>query len=426
MKGRTTAAFAMMGCCTLAPAQSTQQAVQSIDQLNWPDDGKFPAYPTEKDERRVRFSVFGGIEEDSNPFRLSDSADPTTVLGTPEKSDTLRRGGIGLKADLPESRQRFLLDLNAEINDYSRFNTLDHTAYRALGSWRWRAGPKWSGDIGYGRRKFLASLADIQAPLKDMVTEDRAFASADYMLTPRWRVRGAADWTRWEHDDPTRESLDARIVSGTAGVDYVTPQNNSVGGQVKYTEGEYPNRQVVPGGTVDNQFQESETSLVMRWGVTGKTTLYARAGYTKREHDQVPQRDFDGFTGRMDYDWFVGPKTLLGLSAWREIRSTEDVSASYVLATGWAVGPGWAPTSKLLLQARYMREDLEYKGDPGFVLAGTPPREDTFRGLQVFGGYAPQRNIRLSIGLKAGERESSLLNRDYDYHAISANAKVQF
>jgi exopolysaccharide biosynthesis operon protein EpsL len=426
MKGRTTAAFVMMGYCTLAPAQSTQQAVQSIDQLNWPDDGKFLAYPAEPDERRFRFSVFGGLEQDNNPFRLSDSVNPQTVLGSSEKSDTLRRGGIGLKADLPQSRQRFLIDVAAELNDYSRFSVLDHTAYRAIGTWKWRAGPNWSGDIGYGRRRFLASLSEIQAPIKDLITEDRAFGTSNVMVTPRWRVRGEADYTRWDHGEATREALDARIWSATGGLDYVTPQGNSVGGQIKYTDGEYPNRQVVPGGTVDNQFEEYEASVVMRYGVTGKSTLYGRAGYTNRWHEQVTERNFDGFTGRLDYDWFVGPKTLLGFSAWREIRSTEDLSASYVLATGWAVGPGWAPTSKLLVQARYIREDLEYSGDPGFVISGTPPREDTFRGLQLFGGYAPQRNIRLSIGLKIGDRESNAVSREYDYQAISANAKVQF
>jgi hypothetical protein len=78
------------------------------------------------------------------------------------------------------------------------------------------------------------------------------------------------------------------------------------------------------------------------------------------------------------------------------------------------------------VQARYIREDLDYRGDPGFVLTATPPREDTFRGLQLYGGYAPRRNIRLSIGLKVGDRESSVVTREYDYHAISANAKVQF
>jgi exopolysaccharide biosynthesis operon protein EpsL len=426
MKGRTTAAFAMMGCCSLAPAQSTQQPVQSIDQLLWPDDGKFLAYPTEPDERRFRFSVFGGLEQDSNTFRLSDSVNPLTVLGSPEKSDTLRRGGIGLKADLPQSRQRFLIDLSAELNDYSRFDVLDHTAYRAIGTWKWRAGPNWSGDVGYGRRRFLASLAEIQAPIKDLITEDRAFGTSNFMVTPRWRLRGEADYTRWDHGESTREALDARIWSATGGIDYVTPQDNSIGAQIKYSDGEYPNREVVPGGTVDNQFEEYEVSLVLRYGVTGKSTLYGRAGYTNRWHEQVTERNFDGFTGRVDYDWFVGPKTLLGLSAWREIRSTEDLSASYVVSTGWAAGPGWAPTSKLLVQARYIREDLEFRGDPGFVLSGTPPREDTFRGLQLYGGYAPRRNIRLSIGLKVGDRESNVVTREYDYHAISANAKVQF
>jgi len=199
-----------------------------------------------------------------------------------------------------------------------------------------------------------------------------------------------------------------------------------VGGQFKYSEGDYPNRQVVPGGTVDNNFKEYEASAVAHWAVTGKSGLDGRLGYTSRRHDQVTQRDFDGVTGKLAYDWFVAAKTILNFSVWREIRSIEDVSASYVLSEGWGIGPSWAPTSKLVFQAKYVREDRDYRGDPGFVLAGTAPREDTFRGLNLAAGYSPRRNIELGVAIETGDRSSNTAGRDYDYNAVSANARLRF
>jgi hypothetical protein len=239
-------------------------------------------------------------------------------------------------------------------------------------------------------------------------------------------VRGALDWTRWDHDDPVRTELDARIWSGTAGLDYVTPGNNSVGGQVKVSEGEYPNQQAVAGALVVNDYREIEASTVMHWMLTGKSTLDARAGYTKREHDQVPQRDFDGFTGRLGLDWFVAAKTLLNFAAWREIQSTDDASASYILSEGWGVGPAWAPTIKLVFQARYLRENREFKGDPALVIVGGVPREDSFDGFSVIAGYTPVRNVHLSLGAEWGDRTSNVFMRDFDYRLISANARIRF
>lgn len=421
MRGKTIVIIA------LACSPSFTSAFQTIEEIQWPDSGRFPAYPQDPpDGRNVRFSVFGGAMHDSNLFRLSDSTDPLTAIGSTKRSDTITRFGAGLKGDIPVSRQRILLEAQFERRNFDHFGFLDHNAYRLGAGWKWAAGPQWSGDIGAGRRRYLASLSELQAPVKDLITENRAYASAGYRFTPRWRVRGGLEAYDWEHGDPGRVTLDNRTGAATVGLDYVTPANNSVGGQFKYSEGDYPNRQVVPGGTVDNNFQEYETSAVAHWAVTGKSALDGRLGYTSRRHDQVAQRDFDGVTGKLSYDWFVAAKTILNFSAWREIRSIEDVSASYVLSEGWGLGPSWAPTSKVVFQAKYVREDRDYRGDPGFALAGTPQREDEFRGISVAAGYTPRRNLEFAVAVDRGVRDSSVFGRNYDYNAVSANARLRF
>ncbi len=421
MRGKTIVMIA------LACSPSFASAFQAIEEIQWPDSGRFPAYPQDPpDGRNVRFSVYGGAMYDNNLFRLSDSTDSQATIGSTDRSDTITRFGAGLKGDIPVSRQRILFEARLEHRDFDRFGFLDHDAYRVGAAWKWAAGPQWSGDIGIGRQRYLASLAELQAPIKDLITESRAYASAGYRFTPRWRVRGGLETYDWDHSDPSRATLDNRTDAATIGLDYLTPANNFVGGQFKYSEGDYPNRQVVPGGTVDNNFQEYESSAVAHWAVTGKSALDARLGYTIRRHDQVGQRDFEGMTGKLAYDWFVAAKTLLNFSVWREIRSIEDVDASYVLSEGWGLGPAWAPTSKLVFQAKYLREDRDYRGNPGFVLTGAPPREDTFRGFNLAAGYTPRRNIELAIAVETGDRSSNTAGRDYDYSAVTANARLRF
>jgi exopolysaccharide biosynthesis operon protein EpsL len=396
-------------------------ALETLDEIYWPETGKFPAYPYEPDTRKVVYSIFGGYDHDSNVFRLSDT-DPTPG----SRSDSVYRAGAGIRAELPSGRQRFVLEARAQVSEYQRFDLLDHTSYGLGATWRWEAGNQWSGETGYTRRHFLGSLDDIQAPVKDMITEDRAFFTAGYLLTPRWRLRGGAELIKWNHDDAIRSELDARILAATMGLDYVTPASNSVGGQVKVSEGEYPNQQAVGAALVVNDYREIEASLVAHWVATGKSTLDARLGYTRREHDQVSQRDFDGFTGRINYDWFIAAKTLLNFAVWREIQSTEDASASYVLSEGWGLGPAWAPTVKLIFQGRYLRENREFKGDPGLVLTGGVPRDDAFKGFSLTAGYTPVRNVHLSLGAEWGDRTSNVLGRDFDYRMVSANARFRF
>jgi hypothetical protein len=239
-------------------------------------------------------------------------------------------------------------------------------------------------------------------------------------------VRGGLDWWKYDHAEPTRAVIDLRTTSGTVGVDYVTPAFNSIGAQFKYTEGSYANLQPVGALLVDNSFREYEASAVAHWIVTGKSVLDGRIGYTKREHKQLPQRDFDGLTGRLSYDWFVASKTVLNFAVWRETLGYTDVTASYVVSKGASFGPSWAPTAQLVFQGRLVHEKRDFSGAPGLVLGIGPQSKDTFNGVRLSAGWTPRRFIELVVAADKGERSSNTVGRDYDYTAVMANAKLRF
>lgn len=416
-------------------------ALETTEDLLWPADGRFTGYPRESDPRPVQFSVSGGLYHDSNVFRLSDNA---PLPAGASKSDTIYRVGLGLKANLPISRQHLLLDAKIDNYTYDRNSQLDNFAYRAGAAWRWQVGSPLSGDIGYTRQRYLGDLGEVQASVRDMITQDRFYATAGYLVTPRWRVRGGVDWTKWDHSEVTRDTLDLRVASTTVGLDYITPANNSIGGQFKYSHGNYANRQVFAGSAISNDYDEYETSAVLHWVLTGKSEFNARLGYTKREHDEVTARDFGGGTGRLSLDWAPGGKTLINASVWREIYSVEErgtlgeggleqAAASYVISSGASIGPTWAPTVKLVFQGKLVHEKRKYEGDPGIVFGVAPVvgapgahREDTFNGLRLSAGYTPIRALRLSLSAEHGKRDSNAFLRDYDYNLISANARFQF
>lgn len=411
----------------LLPAVS--YAYQGIDDILWTEKGQFPAYPPEPKEpgeRPIRFSVSSGIDHDSNLFRLSSTTDAQAAIGTRDKSETMYHLGAGFKADLPISRQHLLLEGEVTEHLFDRFSVLDYLGYKAGARWNWAAKDILSGNLGYRRQRFISSFGELQGLVKDLITEDHAFAEAGYHLTPRWKLRGGVDFFNFDHSDPTRRTLDNHTISGTLGIDYVTPASNSIGVQVKYTDGTFDNREFFVGSFVDNGFQEVEASVVANWNITAKSHIDARAGFTSRNHDQLSQRDFDSFTGRLSYDWKPLAKTLLNVSAWREIRSIEDVTASFVQETGVSVGPAWAPTSKIILQGKLVYEERDFRGDPGFALQLAPQREDLFRGAKFTAGYTPRRWIQLGAAWELGDRSSNVSGRQYDYYAVSGNVRINF
>jgi len=401
-------------------------ALDLLNTLHWPSTGYLPAYPGEPVDKLWNFSVSASVMRDDNLFRISDSVNPQPIIGTNDRAVTVGQIGAGVQADLPLSQQRILLDARVDNYTYSHFGNLGYTGYNAGAEWRWLAGENWRGSLGLRSRKYQSSFSDLQAPIQDLISENYLFASAAYILTPRWRVRGAVDFYTYDHSNALRAPLNNDTTALTAGFDYVTPAENSLGGQVKYTTGRYPNGLIAVTSLIGGNYEEWETSGVAHWNVTGKTKLDARLGYTKRTYDQIAQRNFGGGTGRIDWDWYVGGKTLIAFAAWREIHSYQDVLASYVISKGIGIGPDWAPTAKLVFGARLFREDRSFRGDPNILVNNGVQREDKFNGLRLAVGYTPIRAIELSANFDTGKRESNIAGRDFDYSAVSANFRFMF
>lgn len=55
-----------------------------------------------------------------------------------------------------------------------------------------------------------------------------------------------------------------------------------------------------------------------------------------------------------------------------------------------------------------------------------PERKDTFRGAIFAVGYSPLRNVQVSLGVQAGNNDSNVAFRSYDYYQVMGNAKYSF
>jgi hypothetical protein len=408
---KTTLALALLAI------PSAALAFETVDTIRWPSD--FPAYadlktpvpPTEV------FAQVGAMRDD-NVLRRE-----TGGVG-----DTVFRLGAGIRhTSRIVGRQNVRLEARADAYSYDRFGEIDHVAYGLLGEWQWELGNQLSGTIGVTRNRRNVDLAEVQRPVKDMITDTRYYATAGYLISPSFRVRGAVDQGRG--DRQSRGDAEVRRTSVTAGADYVTPLGNAIGVEVRRASGDAPIPEfVAPAGTfVNNDFHETEVSLVATYnlGTTLRTT--GRVGRTKRDYSSIPGRDFDGTTGRLEVDWLAGNKTRLSFAAYKEPRSIIDVAASHVVVKGITFGPSWAPTAKTVLSARWLREERDFQGDPTIALVpGTPLRNETVRLWRFAVGWEPQRHWELGLGVDKGERESNLAGRDYDYTAVMANVTYRF
>ena len=378
-----------------------------------------------QEEQPLKFRVSGGISYDSNLFRLSDQADAQVAIGTSDKSDIIYRLGVGGKYELRKSRQKFIAEINVTEYKFQDFDDLDNTSNDLRGEWQWQVGNNWDGDLGLAHRRYLENFANFQRYVRDMVEQDRLYASANYLLSSRLKLTLDADRYDTEHSEQARNVLDSKINNTAFTVNWITPSQNTVGLQYRIADASFPNRDTIGTTSVDNSYKEDEMSVVVHWTLSGLSQIFARLGYTERKFDELPTRNFSDPTWRLTYLWRPSGKAALEVATWRELSQFQDLTANYVRVTGLSVAPTWSLTPQVALRGRVLYETRNYVGDSG-IGPVLQRREDKDRVFQISALWTPLRLTELALTLESGKRTSNQVFADYNYDAISILATRYF
>jgi exopolysaccharide biosynthesis operon protein EpsL len=352
---------------------------------------------------------------DSNIFRTASG----------EQSDIYHQLGAGLLLDWKESRQQVTGRVSASKTRFSDLSVLDYNGYDFQGQWNWQLGNHLSGQLGYTASRSLGSFVDSTVGLtQNTVDRSRKFVNGSYQFHPRWRINAAVDSDKLEYGADSQDDSDRTLDAAELGADYLTPKGSRLGMFVKVIDGKYPNRQVLPFPftTVDNSFEQREIGLRTFWAYDGKLTFSGRAGQAQREHDEVPQRDFTGLTGRVDATWQATGKLRIGGAIYRDIGAVEDIYSSYSVNDGIRITPSWQISSKLALDAQAYVERRSFEGDPFSIGIH---RQDDAHGYSLSLNYQPKTWASLGMSVQSGSRDSNLAN-DFSYRSVSLSAQLVF
>jgi len=368
---------------------------------------------------------FGSLAYDSNVFRVSDELDPNVVLGEPYESDMILGYGVGARLNLPVSRQLFRADASVTQYRYERFDQLDFTGYAVSGSWDWRAGDDWFGQLAFDtqrERQPYSSAVRISTPF--LLDSYRGRADARYALTPRWELEAGIGYYSYRYPTPALKVGDFSSWTQELAANYKSPQGNSTGARLRYEEGEWPNRPASTALLFDNQYSQTTLSAVINWQLTGRSQLSGDIGYTRRTHPTASDRDFAGLSGLLNYDYLVSGKLTIRATAFQTIGPIEDVVASYVRQRGVGITPSYQLTSKTTLQLNAGWRRDYYLGNSLGV--GDPQRQDIIWSIGPAAASQLTRLFSVSTGLRYEQRRSNVPYGDYTDLTAYVNAQVEF
>ena len=363
---------------------------------------------------------------DSNLFRLENDDQARALLGTSDKSETFHTLAAGIDMDWRISRQVLKARLEANQTRFDTYKQLDYSGHAGLLQWNWLIGKFATGDLGVNETKTQASFTDLQSPTPNLLTTRQAFAHAGVKLALPWQLNLGVVRTTKGNSAGNQKALNSTENKYSSGIQYQTQKGTLLEFNSQYTEGKYPNRQIVGAAPVDNGYRQYDNGVATTWSPTVKTKLKGELNYTQRRYADVPQRDFSGVTGRLATDWMVTDKTTLGLQVYRDIGVVENNTASYSINRGITLSADWRPTVKLSFKARAVRERQTYAGDTGFVLTSAPARQDEVTNFQLETSYKVLRKTQLGLLLQQGVRHSNQALAGYSFNSALINLRSEF
>lgn len=373
-----------------------------------------------------QISVRDSIRYDDNLFRLSDNSGSAASLppGT-SRSDSINKASVTGLLNLELSRQKIILEAEVDTNQYLNNSELDHISTDNHALWQWGFGKYFTGDIGYNYRIYQSSFTNNNIIGKDLITENASFAIGQFAWDPSWRIRGGLSWTKAQHSEESRNSLDRQTNGFLTGIEYISTENNTIGLEYQLSETSLPNLELNPVTLVDNHYLHQSIMCLVNWQGSQKTQVRGNFGYTTNSFRKFKTRNFSGFTGKIDLSWEATAKTTLNLSLWRQLITAADITANYLIGQGVSLTPTWMITAKIKLFGSIVWENRNYAGDPGLTNEVLKRKDEIVSGQ--FGlRYSPIRNSEIDLSYSSENRSSNLFGSDYRYNGLFASVLLKF
>lgn len=347
---------------------------------------------------------------DDNVLRLPSNVSPAQVgVGDRSRGSMIYRAYAAANAKVPVGRQEFEFNVIGNAYKVSEYSYLDYTALNGNAAWKWQAGERWSGVAFYEHVKAIAPFIDFTPVAQNLRTLDTARVTAEYWLHPSWRPYVGATWTDARSSYAPLQPGDTQIYAGDIGLKYQGAGENNIRGFVEYSRGEFPNR--IAGDPFGTEYDQYDFGVDTLWFLTDRTNLYGKVAYTDRQYPGASNRDFNGPTGNLTFNWGLTGKTAVRFDLRREIGLWEDIATRYYITEVAGITPTWDITAALRLEASYEHWRRNY---PTEGVTALPEREDTLDFARVQVRWTPSRSWLLRLGYQWSTRDSNFPLVDFN------------
>jgi hypothetical protein len=364
-----------------------------------------------------------------------------------ETSDRITTYSIFGGVDETIGRQRLRANADLRRTNYDERGDLDHNGYGLTLGWSGATVGEVSWDLGYTARRSLASYTNVleaERRVRNLETNRQATASVQVGLQAQWVAGLNASHRRIDYSAPEYADDQLRVDSVGANVLWnpLGPVSLSLGPRV--SKGRYPQARDLGGGVFQaDEFDRKDIDFGIKWVATGASTLNARLSLTRQTFDVLGDRDFEGATGQLRWQWQITGKTRLDAVLSRDTGSETSFFMTDILgAPQRGTGDNSRVTNSLAA-----RIDLEATAKTSFALSGYLAERRLAASSRLGDGsafvdiegneragsvalsvrYTPTRNSVLGCEAAHHRRaSSSVLSSSYRANTLGCSAQLAF
>lgn len=364
------------------------------------------AYGDEADV--VNFTLTSTTVWDDNLFRTPSGGTQSRV------SDVIQTTSLGAGFNKTLGVQKFSGNISMADTRYRDHDNLNRKGLNYDGRWGWSMTQRLTGDLSFDHSEGQNSFSQYQAANQrnTRTTENERF-NLDYWLHSSWHAVLGLYRQSTKNELPLFEESDFEAEGAYLGVKYMPRSGNSIGFQVKDSQGRYVNRTFSTATQLDNKYSEPSYELNANWQLTGKTSVNGRLSYLRREHEHFSSRDYQGWGGQFGVRYALTQQTSMNANYTRSLTAAQSATSSYAIFDELAVTAQWQATAKISLAANASYSEREYRGELTPLASGSDRRRDkmTRAGLDLT--WKPSRWLDLKTGYVNERRDSNGSQSDY-------------
>ena len=361
-----------------------------------------------------RITVGASVSHDSNFFR-----DPGLVRD-PE-SETITTGYLGLLIDKPYAQQRFYLSATATAYHYKNNSYLDFNGFDYRAAWYWQMTPRIGGTLSAARTQAPTQFQDTFSRQSDVTTTEDYVFNLNARAFGGWYVLlGLSRSDRSSEQSSLQGQPDYTETRSEAGIRYSFQAGSSIDALWRHIDGEQDSQVINNVIVVSNEnYKEDQSELRANWVLSLATRLTARATYLNRRYDSVPQNDFSGTEGGIEFSWSPTSTLNIRLNAARDIEPWQSLTSNYRVSNSYSIASAWQVTAKTSTSLSYQRTYDDYPA----TSAADPERKDTSDFATLGLTWLPLRSLSIGASVQYQKRSSNnpLVQYDTTISRISAS-----